>query len=313
MDNKINIDLPNQIYYLYIPSHAHQSMFSSVFAYDALLETLKEQASIEIIGYCLLPASLHLLVYSTEAPSNWVDSWLMKYNQWHQDTTGESGYLFSDEKKRQVLIQPRYLIKALKYVHDIPIQTKLCSRPDQYLYSSYHDYMSTQSTGVKTTRALAALSPHNGQRIRRFEDYMLTPGNSANKILPNGNSDFYFAYAERAYITKAMSLYASSEIQGTEQQHTELWQSCLESLSEATQLDTLTLLGIRRHHSLPDAHFLLAWLFIEIAKGPTYIAAKQLGLDEMTIELNINSIQLHHPDAYLRYIANSWQSNSKVA
>jgi hypothetical protein len=313
MDNKINIDLPNQVYYIYIPSHANQNMFSSVFAYDSLLETLRQQTSIEIIGYCLLPTCLHLLVFSKDVPNNWIDPWLMQYNQWHQDTTGESGYLFADEKKRQVLIQPRLLIKALKYVHDIPVKTKLCSRPDQYLYSSYHDYMCSQNTGVQTNRALAALSPHSGQRIRRFEDYMLSTDNNANTALPDGNSDFYFAYAERAYITKAMSLYANGESSQTEQQHLELWQSCLASLSETTQLDTPTLLGIRRHHSLPDAHFLLVWLYIEVAKGPMYIAAKQLGLDEVTLKLNINSIQLHHPEAYLRYIANSWQSNSKVA
>ena len=141
----------------------------------------------------------------------------------------------------------------------------------------------------------------------------LDTDNNANTALPDGNSDFYFAYAERAYITKAMSLYANGESSQTEQQHLELWQSCLASLSETTQLDTPTLLGIRRHHSLPDAHFLLVWLYIEVAKGPMYIAAKQLGLDEVTLKLNINSIQLHHPEAYLRYIANSWQSNSKVA
>ena len=313
MDTKINLDLPKQIYYIYVPSHAHQSMFSSVFAYDALLETLKQQTTIELIGYCFLPTSLHIVVFSKENPNNWLEPWLMRYNQWHQDTTGASGYLFSDEKKRQVMVQPRNLIKALKYVHDIPVLAKLCSRPDQYLYSSYHDYIRSQNTGVETNRVLAALSPHSGQRIRRFEDYMLAAPSKELTALPEGNNDFYYAYADRAYITKAMSLYANGEPNQTEQHLLNLWQDCLAKLGEITQLDTLTLTGVRRHHSLPDAHFLLAWLYIEVAKGPMYIAAKQLGLDEVTLKLNINSIQLHHPDAYLRYIASSWQSDTKVA
>lgn len=313
MDKKISLDLPNQIYYVNVPSHAHQNMFSSVFAYDALLASLKDQDHIDLLGYCLLPTSLHILVYSKVPPSNWLEPWLMSYNQWHQNATGESGYLFADEKKKQVLIQPRVMNKALKYIHQIPVINKLCSRPEQYLYSSYHDYMGDQSTGVEVNRALAALSPHNGQRIRRFEDYMLAPEAWANFPLPDGSNDFYSAYADRAYITKAMSKYADDQLDQTEQHHLELWHSCLQALSEVTELDAPTLLGIRRHHSLPDAHFLLVWLYIEVAKGPMYIAAKQLGLDEVTLKLNINSIQLHHPDAYLRYIAQSWQTNSKVA
>lgn len=301
-----------QHYYLHVPAQGNQSIFNSVFAYDALLSTLKKQEDLDLLGYCLLPNSLNILVFSRSAPSQWLDPWLMQYNQWHQSNTGESGYIFSDDHKQQTLIQPRYLAKALKYIHDIPVANKLCSRPDQYLYSSFHDYMGTQSTGVQVNRILAALSPHNGQRIRRFEDYMLAKP-SKQLPLPKGSNAFYSAFAESTYITKIMSSYATQQNQGSEQLHLDLWQSCINALSSATNLDTPTLLGIRRHHSLPDAHFLLVWLYINIAKGPMYMAAKQLGLDEVTLKLNINSIQLHHPEAYLRYIASHWQSQAKVA
>lgn len=313
MENKINLDLPNQHYYLHVPSHANQALFSSVFAYDALLETLKNQPSIELLGYCLLPNSLNILVFSKTEPSQWLDPWLMSFNQWHQNNSGDSGYLFNDDKKYQLLIQPRFLSKALKCVHNLPLDNKLCSRPDQFLYSSYHDYMGTQATGVQTNRVLAALSPHNGQRIRRFEDYMLSAKEQKHNPLTTGTHDFYFAYADRSYITKAMSSYAHNQDLESERKNQLLWQDCLSNLSEITQLDSHTLLGVRRHHSLPDAHFLLAWLYIEVAKGPLFMAAKHLGLDEITLKLNIKSIQLHHPESYLRYIASSWQTSSKVA
>lgn len=313
MDKKINIDLPNQHYYIHVPAQGNQPLFSSVFAYDALLNSLNEQTSIELLGYCFLPDSIHLLVFSHTAPTQWLDACLMKYNQWHQSASGASGYIFADEKKQQTLIQPRFLSKALKYLHNIPVSQKMCSRPDQFLYSSFHDYMGNQNTGVVTHRILAALSPHNGQRIRRFEDYMLAAKSSNEITLPLGNNDFYAAYADTAYITKIMSNYALNLNPDSEQHHLEIWQSCLSALSEATDLDFPTLLGKRRHHSLPDAHFLLVWLYIEEAKGQMYIAAKQLGMDEITLKLNINSIQLHHPEAYLRYIASHWHTHSKVA
>jgi hypothetical protein len=142
---------------------------------------------------------------------------------------------------------------------------------------------------------------------------MQTSHSSEQAALPNGNDDIYSAYGGRAYITNAMSTYDNGKGINPEQQHLALWRQCILALSEATEWDTPTLLGIRRHHSLPDAHFLLAWLYIEEAKGPMYMAAKQLGLDEVTLKLNINSIQLHHPDSYLRYIASTWLTSSKVA
>jgi hypothetical protein len=313
MDKRIKLDLPDQHYCIEVPSHGKQHLFSSVFAYDALLNSLKQQDNIDLLGYCLLPDSLHLLVLSKVAPSQWLDSWLMQYNQWHQHSTGGSGYLFADEERQQVLVQPRLLTKALKYLHRIPVVNKICSMPDQYLYSSYHDYLGSQQTGVNTDPILAILSPYSGQRTRRFADYMQTSHKSDKAALPNGNDDIYCAYAGRAYITNALSIYANGKGINPELQHLELWRQCTSALSEATQLDTPTLLGIRRHHSLPDAHFLLAWLYIEEAKGPMYMAAKQLGLDEITLKLNINSIQLHHPEAYLRYIASTWLTSSKVA
>ncbi|MFT7109950.1 MAG: hypothetical protein ACI843_001617 [Psychrobacter glaciei] len=313
MDKRIKLELPNQHYYIEVPCQGNQPLFSSVFAYDALLNTLKQQDAMDLLGYCLLPDSLHLLVLSKTEPALWLEPWLMQYNQWHQNSTGDSGYLFADDKMKQVLVQPRLLVKTLKYIHRIPVTKKLCSKPDQFSYSSFHDYTGQQNTGVNIDPILAAISPYNGQRIRRFKDYMQTSNKTDQTSLPNGNDDIYSAYAERAFIAKAMSLYANGEVLNPEQQQLELWNQCITALSETTQLDTATLLGIRRHHSLPDAHFLLAWLYIEEAKGPMYIAAKQLGLDEVTLKLNINSIQLHHPEAYLRYIASNLQTSLKVA
>ncbi|MFT6326155.1 MAG: REP element-mobilizing transposase RayT [Crocinitomicaceae bacterium] len=313
MDKRIKLELPNQHYYIEVPCHGNQHLFSSVFAYDALLNTLKQQDGMDLLGYCLLPNSMHLLLLSKTEPALWLEPWLMQYNQWHQSSTGDSGYLFADDNKKQVLVQPRFLVKALKYIHRIPVVDKLCSKPDQFPYSSFQDYIGTQDTGVNTAPLLAAISHYSGQRIRRFRDYMQTSNKAEHAELPNGNDDIYSAYADRAFIAKAMSLYANGEELNPEQQQLQLWHQCLAALSETTQLDTPTLLGIRRHHSLPDAHFLLAWLYIKEAKGPMHIAAKQLELDEVTLKLNINSIHLHHPEAYLRYIASNLKTSLKVA
>ena len=310
MDKKISLDLAQQHYYLQIPSVSQQPLFSSVFAYDALLHSLEQHPDVELYGYCLFPHALHLLVLSHKAPSTWLEAWLMSYNQWHQETSGGSGYLFDDEHIHQVLIQPRYLCKTLRHIHYLPVKSRLCSSPEQFLYSSYQDYIGTQDTGVDTKPLLAELSPHYGQRLRRFHDFMAVSNMEADSNFNVGNHDYYLALADNHYLTQARAKYQAQYTPILESEHLQTWQRCIQILSQHHNLPSEYWLGIQRHHSLPDAHFILAWMFVKVAKGPLYVASKQLGIDEATLKLKINSVKLHHPNAYLRYIAQSWNTTT---
>ena len=314
MDKKISLDLANQNYYLQVSSSAHVPIFSSVFAIDFFLSLLKKQSNIEIYGYCFFPEQLHILVHSKVPPSQWLETCLVEYNQWHSAISDESGYLFDDQKGKQVLIQPKFLVKALHFIHNLPVTRRLCSSSEQFLYSSYHDYTGTQTTGVITSGILSTISHHSGQQSKRFEDYMATtqpPCVKANEGKQElVNHEFYFALADSSYITHSMSEYGQVYSEDIEKDYRFLWQECLSILSDITQLDQKTLLGVRRHHNLPEAHFLLAWLFVKVAKGPLYFAAKQLAKDQATVQLKINSLTLHHPKAYLRYIADFWQQST---
>lgn len=310
MDKKISLDLANQHYYIHIPSVAQQPLFRSVFAYDALLNSLERHPDIQLYGYCLFPNALHLLLLSHKTPSSWLETWLMNYNQWHQDSSGESGYLFDDEHINQVLIQPRFLCKTLRHIHYLPVKNHICSSPEQFLYSSYQDYIGTQDTGVDTTPLLAELSPHYGQRLRRFHDFMAVPNLEADTIFNGGNHDYYSALADNHFLTQARARYQAQYKPIPESEHLQTWQRCIEILVNQHNLASEFWLGTQRHHSLPDAHFILAWMFVEVANGPLYVASKQLSIDETTLKLKINSIKLHHPGRYLRYIAQSWNTAS---
>ncbi len=314
MDKKISLDLANQHYYVQIPSSSHGAIFSSVFAIDYLLSLLQKQSGIELYGYCFFPDKIHLLLHSETPLSTWLEPCLVEYNQWHQETSGESGYVFDDENGQVTLVQPKYLGKALHHVHNLPVTNKMCSTCDQYLYSSYFDYTGQQNTGVIIEPIMALLSPHCGQRNRRFLDYMATPQPTNTQKFEQGNHDYYLAYADSIYLTRIMSHYQFSAFSENIDQHlANLWQQCLNILIDITALEKSALLGVSRHHSLPDAHFLLAWLFVDIAGGPVYYASKYLAIDETTLQLKIKSIPIHHPKPFLSRITSSWHEVSEPA
>jgi len=158
MNEKISLDLANHYYLLHLPGTQGQSLFPSVFAYDVFLHQLLAVEGIRVHAYALFPEAAAVLVHSESAPSLWLDRFLLDYNNWYQDVTGYSGFVFDDQHQKQDLIQPRLLPRLVKYVHYIPVKQKLCTAPQQYTYSSFHDYMSVRKTGVEINTVLSTIS-----------------------------------------------------------------------------------------------------------------------------------------------------------
>jgi len=300
MEQRISLDLANHYYYIYLPSNQGQVLFPSVFAYDKWLAQLSKLPHIKIIGYTLFSNNAHLLVHSSVPPSQWLEPFLMEYNNWHQHVTGTSGYLFDDEQQWHALVQPKHLPRMLKWLHYLPVTHKHCSAPQQYVYSSFHDYMAKRQTGVFVDTVLTTISPHFGQRVRRFFDYMT---GDIQDIVHIKRHEYYQAFASQRYITQALSAYQlpMNNEYNDEQWHP-VWQQCLESLAVFLDLDHNHLLRRSKHHKFVDAHFILAWAFVHAYNGPIYYIAKQLGLDEASIRLNLKSIELHHTPRFLNKV-----------
>lgn len=308
MEKKISLDQAQQVYYLTIPAVGHQHLFPSVFAIDHIINTLKNDDNIELYGYCLFDDEIHLLLECREKPSLWIDPFLMHFNQWHQNLTGDTGYLFNDTGIRRILIQPKYAAKALRYIHRLPVLRKQTALPEAFLYSSYRTYLEEDSDDIDTDFVLSLISHQRGLRIRRYEVFMNEDISETEQTqFASGNHSFYFAYADEQFVTRALSNYVSLEANTKEQDLTSLWRNCLQMMSRITEFEEDVLMGTARNHGMPDAHYVLAWMFVNVAKGPIYHVAKQFDQDETTISLKIRSVELHHPASFLRYIAQRWQ------
>ena len=312
MENKISLDQANHVYYFHVPAVGHQHLFSSVFAIDHMVNSLRDDERIHLYGYCLFDDEIHLLVECTEKPSLWLDPFLGRYNEWHQNTTGETGYLFNDLAIKRILVQPKFTPKVLRYIHQLPVTRKLTAMPEGYLYSSYHCYVDDSSdktySEINTDFILSLISHQRGQRIRRFVDYTNEPlSEDKRHSYAYGNHSFYFAFAEEPFVTKALSEYQSKNTSNKDDDFSDLWQKCIQLLEPITELSEEYLQGQSRHHSMPDAHYVLAWTFVKVANGPIFHVAKQFELDETTVTLNIKSVELHHPSSFLRYIEQRWQ------
>jgi putative transposase len=163
-------------YHLYNRTNNDEALFRSE---DNFLYFLKKyrfylDEYLETIGYCLMPTHFHFLVrvkasnnssddskllsvvnllddnssmdskssdeYSL-AISKQVAIWLRSYtrafnNMWHRH-----GNLFNQNTNAKPVPNDRYLITLLTYIHQNPRRSGLVDESEEWLYSSYQDYI----------------------------------------------------------------------------------------------------------------------------------------------------------------------------
>ena len=125
----------------------------------SLLRTYKKRCGFALIGYCLMGNHVHLLIKEAAFPSvtmvngmEFVEgdgesigiifkrlgvSYVGYFNRKYKRT----GHLFQDRYKSEVVDTDAYLLTALRYIHRNPVKAAICSRPQEYEWSSYREYL----------------------------------------------------------------------------------------------------------------------------------------------------------------------------
>jgi putative transposase len=64
---------------------------------------------------------------------------------------GSDGPLFRSRYRSILIASQDYLIQLLKYIHVNPVEAKIVDRPEDYLLSSYRDYIDNSPSDWVTT------------------------------------------------------------------------------------------------------------------------------------------------------------------
>ena len=77
--------------------------------------------------------------------SKWFNSYSKSFNLKHQ----RKGSLFTTPFKRKRIADIQYLRKLIHYIHYNPVEAKLCSKPENWTFSSYKAIISERKTHIK--------------------------------------------------------------------------------------------------------------------------------------------------------------------
>ncbi len=120
-----------------------QVLFEETEDYERYLETLRRflpENSISLIAYCLMENHVHLLVHAENGLERAMKQIAVSYSYYFNTKYERVGHLFQDRYLSEPIEDERYLLAAVRYIHNNPQKAGLCRR-DEYRWSSWRDYV----------------------------------------------------------------------------------------------------------------------------------------------------------------------------
>lgn len=96
----------------------------------------------QILAFALMPNHAHILVKEgklgiSEIMKKIQDRYVWFYNMKYD----RCGHLFQDRFRSEPVDDDGYLLTLMRYIHRNPVKGMLCDLPEQYLYSSWREYI----------------------------------------------------------------------------------------------------------------------------------------------------------------------------
>jgi putative transposase len=97
----------------------------------------------EIVAYCLMPNHYHLLVQvkAGDFSQEVMHPFSISYTKAINKEQGRVGALFQGRFKGKLIEKDEYLLHLSRYIHLNPVRVGLVSRPEDWEYSSYRDFV----------------------------------------------------------------------------------------------------------------------------------------------------------------------------
>ena len=132
-------------YHIMLRGINQQQIFEDSEDFNKFLQVLKDSKAIsefEIYAYCLMGNHIHLLIQETKEPIKLIMKRIAtRFVYWYNIKYQRVGHLFQDRFKSEPVEDDAYFLTVLRYIHQNPIQSGLCKKPQDYQYSSYNEFL----------------------------------------------------------------------------------------------------------------------------------------------------------------------------
>lgn len=133
------------VYHVMLRGINRQDIFCDDDDRERFIETLiryKDLCGYKIYGYCLMSNHIHLLIKEEkETISQSIKRIGVSYVYWFNMKHERYGHLFQGRFKSENVEDDRYLLVALRYIHQNPVEAGIVEEAAYYRWSSYAEYV----------------------------------------------------------------------------------------------------------------------------------------------------------------------------
>jgi len=107
-----------------------------------IIREIKEEIDFSIIAYCIMDNHLHLLIKDNDDSLAIIMKKLnVKYAMFYNRLLNRYGYVFQNRFRSEAVENDRYLLGALRYIHNNPVKANITKNLLEYEWSSINDYI----------------------------------------------------------------------------------------------------------------------------------------------------------------------------
>jgi len=145
MPYRINPSFTENYYHVYNRGNNYEKVFFEEKNYEFFLKRLLEYFgnSIALISYCLMPNHFHLIcnIHENGSLEKAMQKLSTSYTKAINKSTNRVGHLFQGRYKSKLIPGNDYLLHLSRYIHLNPVRAKLLTKPEDWKYSSYREYI----------------------------------------------------------------------------------------------------------------------------------------------------------------------------
>ncbi len=137
-----------------------------------ILTNKKKDNEFILYAYCLMSNHLHLILKENKDNISHImkrinTTYAIYFNKKYQ----QSGHLFQDRFKSEVIKDEPYLLAVIRYIHNNPLKARLVKLPEDYKWSSYSEYINNRSRLIAKEDILKLFSKNLPKALSLFIEF----------------------------------------------------------------------------------------------------------------------------------------------
>ncbi|HID94316.1 MAG TPA: hypothetical protein EYP60_09525 [bacterium (Candidatus Stahlbacteria)] len=178
MARQLRIEFEGAFYHITSRGNLRERIFFDEKDRERFLQILKrtkERYGYLLHAYALMDNHYHLLIETPRANiSQIMQNINTSYSVYINKKYQRHGHLFQGRFKGITVEKENYLVSLSRYIHLNPVRARIVSRPEEYRWTSYQEYIhsSTKSDLVNTADTLSCFSKIKSKAMEAYKEYI---------------------------------------------------------------------------------------------------------------------------------------------